>query len=58
MILPLIFIAVGQSTGLLLVDIPIAIGAGALVWLIALFLVVRGARNFTRDRIAGASGAA
>ena len=57
-ILPLIFIAVGQSTGLLLVDIPVAIGAGALVWLIALFLVVRGARNFTRDRIAGASGAA
>ena len=52
-ILPLIFVAVGQSTGLLLVDIPVALGVGALVWLIAIALVARGARRFTRDRIAG-----
>lgn len=54
-ILPLIFIAVGQSTGLLLVDVPIALGIGALIWLIAISLVARGANRFTRDRVAGQS---
>ena len=51
-VLPLIFLAVGQSTGLLLVDLPVAVGIGALIWLLALWLVVRGARRFTRDEIA------
>src|SRR5207248_8563654 len=50
-ILPLIFLAVGQSTGLLLVTLPIAVGIGAVVWLVALWLVARGARRFTRDRM-------
>jgi ABC-2 type transport system permease protein len=53
-ILPLIFLAVGQSTGLLLVTLPLAVGAGALVWLIALVLAIGGARRFTRDRMAAA----
>ena len=52
-ILPLIFLAVGQSTGILLVDLPIALGIGAAVWLVAVILVARGAARFTRDRIAG-----
>ena len=51
-ILPLIFLAVGQATGLLLVDLPIAIGVGAIVWVIAVFLTVQGARRFTRERLA------
>ena len=51
-ILPLIVLAVGQSTGLLLVDLPIAIGIGAVIWIVALWLVVRGARRFTRDVLA------
>ena len=51
-ILPLIFLAVGQSTGLLLVTLPIAIAIGAGVWAIALTLIVRGASRFTRDRVA------
>ena len=51
-ILPLIFLAVGQSTGLLLVDVPIAIAIGAVLWLIALWLCSRGARRFTRDQLA------
>ena len=51
-ILPLIFLAVGQSTGLLLVTLPAAIGIGAVVWAVALFLVGRGAQRFRRDRIA------
>jgi ABC-2 type transport system permease protein len=51
-ILPLIFLAVGQSTGLLLVTVPIALGIGAFVWLVALLLVLRGAARFTRDRMA------
>jgi ABC-type Na+ efflux pump permease subunit len=51
-ILPLIFLAVGQSTGLLLVTLPVAIGIGAVVWAIAVILVARGAQRFTRDRMA------
>jgi len=51
-ILPLIFLAVGQSTGLLLVTLPIAIAIGALVWIVALLLVTRGMARFTRDRMA------
>jgi hypothetical protein len=51
-ILPLIFLAVGQSSGLLLVTLPIAFAIGAAVWALALWLTVRGARRFTRNRIA------
>jgi hypothetical protein len=51
-ILPLIFLAVGQSTGLLLVDLPVAFAIGGVVWIIALLLVARGARRFTRDQLA------
>jgi ABC-type Na+ efflux pump permease subunit len=51
-ILPLIFLAVGQATGLLLVDLPIAIAVGALVWLVAVVLIGQGARRFTRERLA------
>ncbi|MFT5201773.1 MAG: ABC-2 type transport system permease protein [Candidatus Aldehydirespiratoraceae bacterium] len=54
-ILPLVFAAIGQSTGLLLVDVPIALGIGAAIWILALLLVWRGAARFTRDRIAGNS---
>ena len=50
-ILPLLFLAVGQSTGLLLVTMPVAFGIGAAVWAIAGILIVRGAERFTRDRI-------
>jgi ABC-type Na+ efflux pump permease subunit len=51
-ILPLIVLAVGQSTGLLLVDLPIAIAIGAVIWAVAIWLVARGARRFTRDVLA------
>jgi ABC-2 type transport system permease protein len=50
-ILPLIFLAVGQSTGLLLVDWPIAIAIGAVIWVIAVALLWGGVRRFTRDRL-------
>ena len=53
-ILPLLFLAVGQSTGLLLVTLPIALAIGAGVWVIAIWLIVRGARRFTRDRVLSA----
>jgi len=52
-ILPLIFLAVGQATGLLLVDLGVALAIGAGVWLVGILLVWRGAAKFTRDRIAG-----
>lgn len=51
-VLPLIFLAVGQSTGLLLVDLPVAVAIGAAIWVLAIWLVVRGSRRFTRDEIA------
>lgn len=53
-ILPLIFAAVAQSTGLLLVSLPVAIGIGAVVWAAAALLLTRGAARFTRDRLATA----
>ncbi len=51
-VLPLIFLAVGQSSGLLLVTLPVALGVGAGLWAIAVLLLGRGARRFTRDRLA------
>jgi hypothetical protein len=51
-ILPLIFLAVGQSSGLLLVPLPIAAMVGGLIWLVALWLVRGGAKRFTRDELA------
>jgi hypothetical protein len=50
-ILPLIFLVVGQSTGLLLVAMPIAIAIGGVLWLIAIWLCARGAKRFTRDQL-------
>ena len=51
-VLPLIFLAVGQSAGLLLVTLPVAIVIGACIWVVALLLLGRGAQRFTRDRVA------
>lgn len=51
-ILPLIFLAVGQSTGLLLVTPAVALAVGVGIWAVALLLVRSGARRFTRDALA------
>ncbi len=51
-ILPLIVVMVGQSTGLLLVSLPLAVTIGGVIWAIAITLNVRGAHRFTRDRLA------
>jgi len=51
-ILPLIFLAVGQATGLLLVDIKIALAIGLVLWTVALLLCARGAQRYTRDQLA------
>lgn len=51
-ILPLIFLALGQASGILLLDLGIAFALGAAAWVIALVLVWRGATRFTRDRLA------
>jgi ABC-2 type transport system permease protein len=51
-ILPLIFLSVGQSSGLLLVSMPVAIAIGAGIWVVALWLVRGGAKRFTRDELA------
>jgi len=51
-VLPLIFLAVGQSTGLLLVTVPTALLVGLLIWVVGLFVLVRGARKFSRNALA------
>jgi len=51
-ILPLIVLAVGQSSGILLLDLPMAFAVGAVIWVVALTLVWRGAHRFTRDVLA------
>jgi len=51
-ILPLIVLAMGQATGLLLVDLTIAFLIGGGVWVVALWLTIRGAHRFTRDHLA------
>lgn len=53
-VLPLIFATWVQATGLLLIPVLDAIGVGAVVWLLAAVLLSRGARRFTRDRLAAA----
>ncbi len=51
-ILPLIFLVVGQASGLLLVAMPVAIAIGAVLWVVAIWLCARGAKRFTRDQLA------
>lgn len=51
-ILPIIFVAMGQATGLLLIPMQAAVFIGALLWAVAAGLVITGARRFTRDRLA------
>jgi len=51
-VLPLVILAVAQTTALLLAGIWPTFIAGAVVWVIAIWLNVRGARSFTRDRMA------
>ena len=51
-VLPLVILAVGQTTGILLAGPAVAISVGAVIWAIAIWLNVRGARAFTRDRMA------
>jgi hypothetical protein len=51
-IMPVIIVAVGQATGLLLLDMAAVFVAGAVIWLAAAWLIWGGMRRFTRDRIA------
>lgn len=51
-VLPLVILAVSQTTGILLRGVGWSIGAGAVIWAVAIILNVRGAKAFTRDRMA------
>lgn len=50
-ILPVVFLAMGQATGLLLVTSLVAFGAGAALWLVALLLIRGGTKRFNRDTL-------
>jgi ABC-type Na+ efflux pump permease subunit len=54
-ILPLILLAAGQAAGFLLTPLPVVFGFGAVVWAVALGIVIWGSRRFTRDRLATAA---
>lgn len=54
-ILPLIFLAAGQASALLLAPVPVVLVFGAVIWGLALLLVVVNGRRFTRDRLATSS---
>jgi hypothetical protein len=51
-VLPLVILAVGQTTTLLLSGPVTALLVGAAIWAIAIWLNGRGARSFTRERMA------
>jgi ABC-type Na+ efflux pump permease subunit len=51
-ILPLVFLGLGQATGLLLVDPQVSFTIGLVLWGVAWMLNRRGAGRFTRDRLA------
>ena len=53
-VLPLIFATWIQATGLLVAPVSWAFAIGVVVWLLALVLLSRGARRYTRDRLAAA----
>ncbi len=51
-VLPLVILAVGQTTSLLLQGVWVSVVVGAVVWVLAIWLNLRGARAFTRERMA------
>jgi hypothetical protein len=51
-IFPLVFLALGQAAVLLSADVIVALEVGAALWIAALLFTTRGARRFTRDRLA------
>jgi ABC-type Na+ efflux pump permease subunit len=53
-VLPLIFATWVQATGLLIAPLSWTLVIGLVLWLLALALLSRGARRFTRDRLAAA----
>jgi ABC-type Na+ efflux pump permease subunit len=54
-ILPLIFLAAGYASLLLLAPAVGVVGVGAVIWAVSLLLLRRNGRRFTRDRLATAS---
>lgn len=51
-IMPIILATVGQASGVLVLGVGWVLGVGAVVWLLALWLVRGGMRRFTRDAVA------
>jgi ABC-type Na+ efflux pump permease subunit len=51
-ILPIVILVVGQTSFLLLAQVWVSLTVGAVVWTVAIWLNLRGARRFTRDMLA------
>ena len=52
-VLPLLFAAVAQATGLLLIPVLSGLAVGAVIWAIGLAILARGANKFGRNALAG-----
>jgi ABC-2 type transport system permease protein len=51
LVLPLVGVAVAQSTGVLALGVPTLLASGAVLWLLAVLLLRAGARSLERDRL-------
>jgi ABC-type Na+ efflux pump permease subunit len=51
-ILPMVILAVGQTTTLLVLPLPVCFTVGLVIWALAIWLNVRGSRRYTRERLA------
>jgi ABC-type multidrug transport system permease subunit len=51
LVLPVVFLMIGQATGLFFLGVGLTMGIGLLVWLAGAWLVWVGARTFSRDQM-------
>lgn len=50
-VLPIVLLVAGQATGLLLLNVPVLVGAGAILWVLDVLLLRAVARRFTRESL-------
>jgi ABC-2 type transport system permease protein len=51
-VLPIVLLVIAQVTGVVLISLPLAVGAGTVLWLAVMLLLWRAVRGISRDRLA------
>lgn len=51
LVLPVVFLMIGQVSGLLFLGVPLILGIGLLAWLLGLWLIWIGAKTFSRGEL-------